>query len=527
LEGRLRLPGRQAEEQEAMGHDATTPRGSAAAPDPGQRPDRARRPLSWRSAPGALARSWPGGYALALLIVLGLTALLRSIHPPLHSATIQLLYLLAVLLLATLAGLGPALATALLSFLCVNYFFVEPRHTFRIDNPQDLARLLEFLGAALTAGLLAGRARAGADQAQRHVSEMLRLYQLSQQLDAEPALDGRVALIAQATGELLAAPFVSIVATGFDGRFRTQVSWGQRAQAARLVEHVLETRDHQLGRLQLGLARSRRGGDHAYLLSLLKALLEHTLERWHLGEMAAQAQIATEADRLKSAILSSLSHDVRTPLAAIRGAASELRATDVDWSQAARQQFLETISAQTERLYQLLSNLLELSRIQAGALKVRCDWSPLDEIIQRVLATLQPRLAERVVQLALPPELPLLWLDWTVTEQVLTNLIENALKYTPQRSPLAVSVTPDGAGWLVRVADQGPGIPPAARERIFEPFQRLGPAPDSTSSGLGLAICRGLLAAQGGRLWVEEAPGGGAVFCFTIAGHEGGATAHE
>lgn len=346
-------------------------------------------------------------YGLTMLIVVLMTSTVSLLRLTIegHIATIQLIYLLGVMLIAILVDTGPAFLAALLSFLYASYFFAEPHYSFHINNPEEAIRLVAFLAIALLGGGLAARAR---------------------------------------------------------------------THAARAEQLALE---------------------------------------------AAQARALAESDRLKSAILSSVSHDLRTPLTTIRGAIDELTATDIEWSPAHRQQLLTTIAEQSQRLHTLVSNLLDLSRIRAGAVHPHKDWYALDEVILHTINAQQALFNRHPLSLDLPAELPLIQLDFVLTEQVLVNLLHNAVTHTPPGTALLIQAWLDNDWIVVGVADRGPGIPPPNRSRIFEPFYRLGSVNDTQGSGVGLSVCQGFIQAQGGQIWVEEHAGGGARFCFRLPRH--------
>ncbi len=218
-----------------------------------------------------------------------------------------------------------------------------------------------------------------------------------------------------------------------------------------------------------------------------------------------------EVEAMRSALLSTVSHDLRTPLAAITGAATTLRDASAQLTPAQRTELLDAICEEAERLEQLVANLLEMTRVEAGALQIRRDWVPLEEIVGTALARVEPRLVGRAVTTDLPPALPLLSVDPVLLAHVFVNLIENAAKYTPAGTPIDVSARVAHGAVEVAVADRGPGIPEAETERIFEKFTR-GPHPGVPGAGLGLAICRGVVTAHGGTLIAENRPGGGALF---------------
>jgi two-component system sensor histidine kinase KdpD len=244
------------------------------------------------------------------------------------------------------------------------------------------------------------------------------------------------------------------------------------------------------------------------------------IERARLHQDALQVELLQRTDALRSALLSSVSHDLRTPLSSIKAAASSLLQEDVEWDEETKRSFALAIEREADRLNRLVGNLLDMSRIEGGALKAEKEWYPLEELINDVLGHMQTTLQGRDVRTAIPADLPPVELDYLQMDQVLTNLLENAVRYTPQESPIEISARAVDRQMLVSIADRGPGIPPYDLERIFDKFYRVSGAKRRTSSvmgtGLGLAVCRGLVEAHGGRIWAENRPGGGAIFSFTL-----------
>jgi len=244
------------------------------------------------------------------------------------------------------------------------------------------------------------------------------------------------------------------------------------------------------------------------------------IERERLRRETLQVEVLRRTDALRAALLSSVSHDLRTPLSSIKAAASSLLQEDVQWDDEARHSFALAIVREADRLNRLVANLLDMSRIEGGALKPEKEWYPINELIQDVVARMQPVLQGRVVHTDLPADLPPVKLDYLQIDQVLTNLLENAVRYTPAESPIDIGVRLDGEYMLISVADRGPGIPAADVERVFDKFYRVmetqTKATRTSGSGLGLAVCKGLVEAHGGRIWVENRQGGGAIFQFTL-----------
>jgi two-component system sensor histidine kinase KdpD len=244
------------------------------------------------------------------------------------------------------------------------------------------------------------------------------------------------------------------------------------------------------------------------------------LERARLQQENLRLAIVQRTDALRAALLSSVSHDLRTPLTSIKAAASTLLQEDVEWSREAQRSFLQSIEQEADRLNRLVANLLDMSRIEDGALKPDKDWYSLKALLQDVLGRLAPFFEGRDIQLRLPDDLLLVELDYLQMDQVLTNLLENALRYTPAGSPIEISARIEERQVVVSVADRGPGLSPEDLSRVFDKFYRVlhGPTTPSaaTGSGLGLAVCKGLVEAHGGRIWAETREGGGLLVSFTL-----------
>jgi two-component system sensor histidine kinase KdpD len=243
------------------------------------------------------------------------------------------------------------------------------------------------------------------------------------------------------------------------------------------------------------------------------------LERVMLAERAQQEQLEVEAERLRTALLSSLSHDMRTPLGAITGAASSLLedgGAGGALAESSRRDLLQSILGESQRMNRLIGNLLDMIRLETGALEVQRDWQPLEEVVGVALIRMEERLRGHPVEVRLPPELPLALLDGLLIEQVFVNLLENAVKYTAAGTPIEISASVGEGAIVVDVADGGPGLPPGEEGRIFDKFYRLPGAAGAGGVGLGLTICRGIVTAHGGRIWAENRAGGGAVFHFTL-----------
>ena len=245
------------------------------------------------------------------------------------------------------------------------------------------------------------------------------------------------------------------------------------------------------------------------------------IERVRLRHENLRIEVLQRTDALRAALLSSVSHDLRTPLASIKAAASSLLQEDVQWDDDARRSFARSIESEADRLNRLVGNLLDMSRIEDGAIKPEKELYYLSEVIHDVLGRMHSLLRDHPVQTHISDNLPPIELDYLQIDQVLTNLIENAIRYTPVGSPIEVSVERKGNELVMRVEDRGPGIPLSDREHVFDKFYRVlgnvhNPNYPTTGSGLGLAVCKGLVEAHGGRIWIEPREGGGAVFLIAF-----------
>jgi two-component system sensor histidine kinase KdpD len=269
----------------------------------------------------------------------------------------------------------------------------------------------------------------------------------------------------------------------------------------------------------LGVALKERAPLTASLrqvLELFAAQAALALERALLEEVAENRRVAAEAERMRNTLLTTISHDLRTPLAAIAGAASALQDDAKVTDPAARRDLVQTIRDEADRLNAIIQDLLDLTRLEAGSTQLRREWYPVEELIGAVLTRLDARLYGRAVAVKLPATMLMVAVDPVLMEQVLVNLLENALKYTPEGTPIDIVAEGTEEGVRVSVQDRGPGIPVGEEERIFEKFYRISGSARIPGTGLGLPICRAIIMAHGGRIWVENRPDGGAAFRFLV-----------
>ncbi|HZQ35357.1 MAG TPA: ATP-binding protein, partial [Dehalococcoidia bacterium] len=493
-------------------------------------------------------RGWLWQCALSTAALALVVAVLRPLRLDLGLINVALALLLLSVASAAAWGWVAGLYTSLLSNLAFDYFFVPPLYRLSVQEPAHaLALALFLIVAAITAALLAQR-RQAAREAQRRAQDTQVLLTLNrttrdQPLAAIPAAicDWVVRDFPVESCTLYQQADGGLVPVAHAGAGRSAIDLGETAAARRLIAAGVDLDQSQqrnerlpgalllplavegeaIGVLRVRLGERDLSAEQEALLGAFAGEAAAALHRAALAEAAERATLLQETDRLRSALLSSVSHDLRTPLTAIKTAAGNLRAADVDWSPAARAEFLGAIEAEADRLTRLVTNLLDLSRIEAGALRLELDWNDLEELLRE--AAYRAERAEaasipRPIEVSIDRPLPFLRFDYLLIDRVVANLLENALHYSPPGSPVRIVVAAEPGEVRVTVRDQGPGIPPEERERVFTPFYRGAGRGAVGGSGLGLAICRGIVAAHGGRIVVEpsDASGRGAAVSFSL-----------
>ncbi|MET7278290.1 DUF4118 domain-containing protein [Kribbella sp. NPDC005582] len=423
-----------------------------------------------------------------------------------------LAFLLAVVVVALVGGLWPALVTAVGGSLVINYFFTPPTKTFTIAEVNNALALAIFVLVAALVSSVVDRAARRTRQAARAAAESETLATLAGSvLRGETALPALLERVREAFGMTSACLMERI-----DNDELTEV-WRPIASAGTPTCRRPEDGDAEIpGRENLVLVLQGRqlAADERRLVGAFAAHAAALVDRARLTEAAAEAKPLAEADKLRTALLRAVGHDLRSPLASAKASVTSLRSDDVEWSESERSELLETADESLDRLSRLVDNLLDLSRLQAGVLPVFTRPMALDEVIPGVLAELGDD-SERVV-VDIPHTLPLIEADPALIERVLANLVANALRYSPpERGPL-VTGSSLGETVEIRVIDRGPGIPREERDRVFAPFQRLGDTDNTVGVGLGLALARGLAEAMRGSVQPEDTPGGGLTMVVSV-----------
>ncbi|MBL8825850.1 MAG: sensor histidine kinase KdpD [Planctomycetaceae bacterium] len=485
---------------------------------------------------------------IAASAVIGLTSLvaygLQFLHFADAEANTVMLFLAAVAWTAFRYGRGPAVLTSLLAVLIFDFFFVPPFYTFAVSDTQYVVTFAVMLTIGLVISTLTSRLRAQIESTRQRERRTASLYELGKQLSS---LYGNVFLVGAAgskVAEMLGgevAVYLRQASGAPELAFGHDSSIAQHALSMPVAQWVIE-HDQLAGAgtntlpnaVALFFPLTGSQGTHGaiairardaeqlldpefrHLLDACANQLALALERDQLAIEAADARIRAEAEQVRSSLLSSVSHDLKTPLAAIAGASSSLlEAASLD--QETRRQLLETVADEAARLNRLLENILQMSKLEAGAAAPNFQWHVLEEVIGSALHRTRRELAQHEVVTHLANNLPLLYLDGLLMEQMFVNLFENAARYTPVGTEVTIRTALDGKQVRIAISDNGPGLPTGAEERIFDKFYRASPTADGgRGSGLGLAICRAIVKAHGGTISAANRPGGGAEFVIRL-----------
>src|SRR5262245_12859260 len=448
---------------------------------------KATRVTSWRGdAAGVLAS------VAAVAVVTGAIYGFRTFVPVL---SLGVLYLFAVLPIAVVWGLAFAVPVSIASMLAFNFFFLPPVHTFSLAESENWFVLAVYLVTAIVVSELAARAR-------RRARESALLAEVATSLLQRGNVTAELERIASEAARALQVE-------------RARITLGSDPQETGDAEHYpLTAGGRHVGTIVLEGARQGSGSARRRLLPALASLLGVAIDRERLAREALEAEALRRSDLIKTALLRAVSHDLRSPLMAISTSASALAHPEFELDDADRTDLLATILDEPERLDRLVGNLLDLSRLQAGAAQPEPELVAVDELIVQALEELREE--GRRVDVSLPQDSPAVRVDAHQVERVIANLLENALKYSPASAPVHVHMTTTSSEVLMRVVDRGPGVPPEELERIFEPFQRGSGGGEARGAGLGLAIARGFAEANGGRIWAESRRGQGATFVLAL-----------
>lgn len=484
------------------------------------------------------------GYIWAMVVTVASTVLAYFMFGRFELANLVMVFLLGVVFIATRFGRGPSIFASFLGVAIIDLLFVKPYFNFSVADSQYLVTLLAMLTVAMLISNLMANVRSQAKVAGYRERRATVLYAMSKDLTTSRSEDEivhtavrhlnsefgsrNVILFPDANGEIvypkdpglrqsLHAADLSVAQWVFD---HNEIA-GQGTHTlpgAEAVYFPLSNKELVLGVLVLLPVNLRRIflPEQRKLLETFLGQIVQAIMRVRLAEQARKTQLDMEAERLRNSLLSSISHDLRTPLATIIGSASTLVEEDDTLRDEDKLELSRAIYDEAQRMSSLVNNILDMARLDAGAIELNKQWYPLDEVIGAVLTRLQKRLADRLVTVKLPPGTPMIYVDAVMIEQVLINLLENVLRYTPEGSPVEIKAETSAFAVEISVADEGPGIPEGYENKLFEKFYRVRHEAAQSGVGLGLAICRAIVEAHGGTIQAQNRPQGGAVFSFMI-----------
>jgi two-component system sensor histidine kinase KdpD len=475
-----------------------------------------------RSRGGLTLRRRLAGYALGVILTPLLTVALTAARGDLNLTSDVLAFLAAVIAVALVGGFVPAVLVAIAGSLLLNYYFTPPIHMFTIAETNNVLALGVFVAVGLVVSSVVDTAARRTRQAARANAESQLLTTTAGSVlrgqQAVAAVLGRVreafgmesvTLLERTTGQGSAqrgptAAWQVVAQTGEPPLGKPAL---RRPEDADVVVPVTET-------LTLALCGRALPADDRRVLGAFAAYAAVALEQERLVAAAKAAAPIAAADRMRTALLAAVSHDLRTPLASAKAAVTSLRSADVQWGEEDRDELLATADESLDRLAHLVDNLLDMSRLQAGAMSVFPRPAGLDDAVARALDDLG--IGRGAVVVDIPDSLPAVRVDPGILERIIVNLVGNALRYSPEGSPPLLTASVLGDRVELRVVDRGPGVPEQDRDRMFVPFQRLGDTDNTTGVGLGLALSRGLTEAMGGTLDPEETPGGGLTMALSL-----------
>ncbi|MCQ8102956.1 sensor histidine kinase KdpD [Methylomonas sp. SURF-2] len=485
-----------------------------------------------------------GGYVWAIAVTLFSTTVGYLMFGRLELANLVMVYLLGVVFVATRFGRGPSVLASVLGVGCFDFLFVQPYHSFSVADSQYLITLLAMLVVGIVISNLMVNVRAQAKVAAHRERRAAALYSMSKEL-ASSQSEEQVVVIAvkhlysefsspntilfpDASGRM-EFPRKPAIAESLPGADPSVAQWvfdhneiaghgTNTLPGARAVYFPIHNEDKVLGVLALLPVNLRRVflPEQQKLLETFLRQIGQAISRIRFSEQARSTQMQMEAERLRNSLLSAISHDLRTPLATIIGSASTILHDEGKLNPRDRLELMQGIVDEAGRMSNLVNNILDMAKLEAGALELNKQWYPLEEIIGTVLTLLHNQLAGRPVKVKLPEGIPMILADSVMIEQVLINLLENAARYTPPGSGLEIEAEINDAAVEITVADHGPGIPRGQEERLFEKFYQSRHEMAQSGVGLGLAICRAIVEVHGGRIQAKNRDEGGAAFVFTL-----------
>ena len=487
---------------------------------------------------------WRAGYLWAVAATAACTAIAWLMFDRFDPANLIMVYLLGVVAVAARYGRGPSVLSSFLSVVLFDFFFVPPRLSFAVSDTQYLVTFAVMLLVALVISRMTANTRHQARIAGHRERRIASLYAMSRELTATRGEGNIVRIAVKHIAEVFEAQAAVLlpdktgrifypkdegIAQSCHGSDLSVAQWvydhGQMAgqgtdtlPGGEVVYLPLKASSGMIGVLALLPLNPARLAlpEQQRLLETFTSQIALALERVRLAAEAHSAQIKMETEQLRNTLLSAISHDLRTPLAAIVGASSSLVRDGDRLDSHARHELGQANYEEATRMSGLANSLLDMARLEAGAVVLNRQWQPLEEVVGGALAGLSARMANHPVTVKLPHDLPLVEIDSLLIERVFANLLENAVKYTPPGTPIEISAVTGQDELVVTVSDKGAGIPAGEEQRIFEKFHRVDSEGNQGGAGLGLTICRSIVEAHGGRIWADNLSSGGVAFHFAL-----------
>lgn len=483
-----------------------------------QQPRGTREPADSAGRPGIEA-------LVAGLLAPAVAAVMASVTAPFDNPSAVAEFMLGVTVAAVAGGLWGGLLAAVMSSIALP-IIVNPEHRLVFVETRDLVAAVVFLSIAIVVGLVVGNAAEERARATRREREARLLGYLSGKLLSgevpDRVLDDFASILLEPFG--LATCHIAVVLDGTEIVARAAREGVETGGPTEIVPMVVG--NVSFGTVIAERPPSRKGmtKDERQLLEAATRQAAVALDRARLDARARLAQLDAETNQLRAAMFSSVTHDLRTPLASIKAGVTSLLDTSVIHEPHQQRELLQTVLEETDRLNRLVGNIMDLARIRAGALTPRRTPTAIDEIVEAAIARLRPMFEGVRLELFVAPDVPEVPVDPLQIDQVISNLLENAAKHSPPGGDVRVHVAGTRVAVQVRVSDQGPGIPFDEREKVFDAFYRGQEAPERSGSGLGLAIARAIVVAHRGRIWVEETTGGGTAMVFEVPVNGGDVT---
>jgi two-component system, OmpR family, sensor histidine kinase KdpD len=453
------------------------------------------------------------GYLAAVALVAAATAIGVAARGHLAGPDVVMLYLLVIVVAAGKFGRGAALAASALSVLAYDLFFVLPFHTLAVADERHLLTFATMFVVGLLISALTLRIRRHEREALERETRTAALYSFSTDLAGAVDAQQVATVIARHAEQTFGGGMIVLGPGPEDGR---ELQFGNTPACGDTVEVALKGGGETLGVLRLEQAEAATGSaERRQLLHGFTAQATLALERARLAEAARAAELRAKTEEMRSSLLSAVSHDLRTPLGAITGAATTLRDAGAAIDAEQRAELVEAICEEAERLERFVVNLLEMTRLEAGELEVKREWVPLEELVGSALTRLETQLEGRPIQTDIPADLPLVSVDPVLAEQVFFNLLDNAAKHTAPGTAVEISARAEGSRVQIQIADRGSGLRSGDEGLVFQKFFRRAEG-GVRGAGLGLAICRGIVEAHGGTICAENREGGGAAFQVSL-----------